>query len=143
MFRYQGSHLVNEKGKAMDVQGGSDTENRNILMWNKHNGKNQQWDIVYVKDMPSEPKKGELNPAFGFYVERPFYIQSKLPSGRFIDLVGRDLVVKTRNGRNTQEWYFDNRSKTIKSKSNNQSIDIRSGGRSNHLQVWTTNSGWW
>jgi hypothetical protein len=143
MFRYKDAHLVNEKGKAMDVQGGSDTENRNILMWNKHNGKNQQWDIVYVKDMPAEPKKGELNTAFGFYVERPFYIQSKLPSGRFIDLVGRDLVIKTRNGRSSQEWYFDNRSKTIKSKSNNQSIDIRGSGRQNHLQVWTTNSGWW
>jgi len=143
MFRYKDAHLVNEKGKAMDVQGGSDTENRNILMLNKHNGKNQQWDIVYVKDMPAEPKKGELSTAFGFYVERPFYIQSKLPSGRYLDLVGRDLVIKTRNGRNTQEWYFDNRSKTIKSKSNNQSIDIRGAGRQNHLQVWTTNSGWW
>jgi hypothetical protein len=74
MFRYQDSHLVNEKGKAMDVQGGSDTENRNILMWNKHNGKNQQWDIVYVKDMPAEPKKGELNVGYGLVVERDFFI---------------------------------------------------------------------
>jgi hypothetical protein len=41
MFKYLNGNIVNEKGKAMDVQGGHDSENRNILMWNKHNGLNQ------------------------------------------------------------------------------------------------------
>jgi hypothetical protein len=43
-------------------------------MWNKHNGLNQQWDIIYVEDMKAEPKTGELNKDFGLYVNRPFHI---------------------------------------------------------------------
>jgi len=42
----------------MDVSGGVDTENRNVIMWNKHNGLNQQWDIMYVDEMKPMPKKG-------------------------------------------------------------------------------------
>ena len=60
----------------MDVSGNRDAENQNIHMWNKHNGLNQQWDIVYVDEMPAEYKKGELNKEFGLYVERPFYVVS-------------------------------------------------------------------
>jgi membrane carboxypeptidase/penicillin-binding protein PbpC len=62
---------------------------------------------------------------------------------RYLDILGRDFVIKTPNGRNTQKWYFDQRSLTIKSKSNNQSWDIKNSGRTNNMQVWTTNSGWW
>jgi hypothetical protein len=36
----------------------------------------QQWDIIYVDAWKGEPKKGELNEDFGFYVERPFHIVS-------------------------------------------------------------------
>jgi hypothetical protein len=60
----------------MDVSGGVDAENRNIIMWNKHNGLNQQWDIINVKDMKPELKKGELNKRYGLYVERPFFIST-------------------------------------------------------------------
>jgi len=91
----------------MDVSGAKDVENQNIHMWNKHNGNNQKWDIVYVDEMAKEPTKGEMNTDFGFKVETPFHIVSKLKSGRYIDLVGRNMVIKTSNGRNTQEWYFD------------------------------------
>jgi hypothetical protein len=106
MFRYQGAQIVNEKGKAMDVQGGHDSENRNILMWNKHKGLNQQWDIIYVKDMPAEPKKGEMNTDFNFKVDTTFHIVSKMASGRYLDILGNNIVIKTSNGRNTQNWYF-------------------------------------
>ena len=54
-------------------------------MWKKHNGLNQKWDIVYVKDMKPEPKKGEMNEDFGFKVEIPFHIVTKMASGRYID----------------------------------------------------------
>jgi len=66
-----------------------------------------------------------------------------MPSGRYLDLVGRDFAIKTRNGRNTQVWYFHQQSLTIKSKSNNQSWDIKSSGATKYIQVWSTNSGWW
>jgi hypothetical protein len=40
MFKYEDAHIVNERGKCMDVSGGVDSENRNIIMWKKHNGLN-------------------------------------------------------------------------------------------------------
>ena len=101
------SHIVNERGKCFDVHGGVDDENRNIIAWNKHSGLNQQWNIVYADEYPEEPKKGEFNPDFGLYVERPFYIISELAEHRYLDLINnRNMVIKTRNGRKTQQWYF-------------------------------------
>lgn len=58
----------------MDVSGGVDTENRNVIMWNKHNGLNQQWDIIYVDEMKPEPKKGEMNDDWNLKVDWPFHI---------------------------------------------------------------------
>jgi hypothetical protein len=52
------------------------------------------------------------------------------------------MVIKTPNGRRTQIWYFDQRSLTIKTRLNNQSWDIKSAGRTNDMQIWSTNSGW-
>lgn len=127
----------------MDVSGAKDAENQNIHMWKKHNGDNQKWDILYVKDMKAEPKKCEMNTDFGFKVDCPFHVVSKLPSGRYLDIIGRNIVIKTPNGRKTQEWYFDQKSKTVKTKSNNQSFDIQGSGKNKNLQVWSTNSNWW
>jgi hypothetical protein len=36
MFRLDGAFIVNEKGKVLDISGGVDAENRNILAWGKH-----------------------------------------------------------------------------------------------------------
>jgi len=67
-----------------------------------------------------------------------------MTSHRYIELIdGRNLVIKTRNGNKSQVFYFDQTSKTVKNKSNNQSFDITKSGKSNNIQVWTTNSGWW
>ena len=52
------------------------------------------------------------------------------------------MVIKTRNGRKTQTWYFDQKSLTIKTRNNNQSWDIKNAGKTNNMQVWSTNSGW-
>jgi NADPH-dependent glutamate synthase beta subunit-like oxidoreductase len=40
LFRYQGSNIVNERGKVMDISGNKDALNQNIHMWKKHNGLN-------------------------------------------------------------------------------------------------------
>jgi hypothetical protein len=127
----------------MDVSGGRDVENQNIIVWGKHGKINQQWDLVYADEWKGEPGKGELNEQFGLYVERPFHIISQMKSNRYLDLVGRNFVIKTRNSLKTQIWYFDQKSLTIKSKNNNQSWDIRSSGRTSDMQVWSTNSQWW
>jgi hypothetical protein len=51
--------------------------------------------------MPREPRKGELNKQFNFIVERDFYLQTLMKSGRYLDRLGNNVVLKTPNGRNT------------------------------------------
>jgi hypothetical protein len=60
----------------MDVHGGRDQENRDIIVWNKHGKLNQQWDRIYIERFPKEPTKGQFNSQFGMYVERDFYVVS-------------------------------------------------------------------
>jgi hypothetical protein len=143
MFRMRGAFLTNERGKVMDVQSNRDVENQNVIMWKRHGGRNQQWDVIYADQWKRDPRKGELNKEYGLYVERSFYIISRMGRGRYLDLIGRDFVIKTSNGRNTQQWYFHQQSLTIRSKSNNQSWDIKNAGKTRWMQVYKTNSGWW
>ena len=145
MWRQDGRYIVNEKGKVLEVQNqnvNTDMENRNIMVNNRGNDIRQQWSVVYV-DEYSEPKKGEMNEDFGLYVERDFYVVSSLPDNRYLDLINnRNMVIKTPNGRKTQVWYFHQQSLTIRTRYNNQSWDIKSAGRTNDMQIWSTNSGW-
>ena len=61
MFKMDDAFLVNIKdGRAMDVSGNIDAENRNMIIHKKHGGLNQQWDVVYADEWTGEPKKGEL-----------------------------------------------------------------------------------
>jgi hypothetical protein len=145
MFRYQGAMFINEKGKVMDINGNVDAENRNIEIYTKHGRINQQWDLIYVDEYPEEPKKGELNKEFGFYVERDFFVVSMLPENRYLEVINNiNMVIKTSNGNKGQKWYFDQKSKTVKSRfSTGKSFDIKSSGRTNAFQIYTTNSGWW
>lgn len=112
----RGAFLTNEHGKVMDVSGGVDTENRNVIVYNKHGGLNQQWDVYYVdQKIPGEPGKGELNEEWGLYVQRPFQIVSELGSHRYLDMLNtRQLAIKTRvDNRNSQQFVFDQNTLTI------------------------------
>jgi len=144
MFRLDGNYIVNEKGKVLDVHGGVDAENRNVITWTRHKGINQHWDVIYADEYPDEPGKGELNERFGLYVERPFYIVSALPAHRYLDHIGNaNLVIKVPNGRNSQVWYFHQQSLTIRTKVNNQSWNIDSNGGAKTIRIYSTNSNWW
>jgi len=144
MFRMKGAFLTVERENLVaDIHQGLDTENRNIIMHAKHGGLNQQWDIVYVEDWKPEPKKGEMNEQFGFKVDTDFYLESQLPSHRYLDVIGRNLVIKTRNGRRTQLFYFHQPTLTVRSRNNNQSFDIQGSGKQKNMQIWSTNSNWW
>jgi len=145
MFRNKNDGFItNEKGKVIAVDGSLDNENRNIIMENKQNGRTgQKWRVVYVDEYEKEPTKGQMNKKFGLIVERDFYVVSALPDQRYLDLINnRNFVIKTRNGRKTQVWYFHQQSLTIRTRYNNQSWDIKSAGRTNDMQIWSTNSGW-
>jgi len=131
----------------LNIDGNIDAENRNINIHNKHGKINQQWDLVYVDQYPDEPTKGQLNKNFGFFVDRDFHIVSELRSHRYLEVFngnnGQQPSIKTANGNKGQLWWFDQVSKTVKSRISNRSFDIRSSGKSNLLQLYNTNSGWW
>jgi len=140
----EGAFLTNIKNqKVLDVHGNHDAENRNLIWFKKNGGLNQQFDIVYVDEWKGEPQKGEFSPDFGLFVERPFYIVSKMASGRYLDMINnKNFVIKVRNGRNTQEWWFDQKSYTIKTKYNSQSWNIQSSGGGQKMEIQSTNSQW-
>jgi hypothetical protein len=144
MWRRKGLQITNERGKVFDVEGGIDDENRNIIAWNRHGKVNQQFDVVYADQWKGEPTKGQLNKDFGLYVDRTFYVISQMGGRRYLDLINnRNMVIKTRNSRKTQLWWFDQKSRTIKTRLNNQSWDIQSNGKSMEFRVYSTNSNWW
>jgi len=59
MFRYkENAFVTNEKGKVVDVSGGVDAENRNVITYTKHGKLNQQWDVIYADEYKGEPTKG-------------------------------------------------------------------------------------
>jgi len=146
MWRYEGVYITNEKGKVLDTSGNLDQENRNIEVRAKNTALrafSQQWDIMYVDEWKGEPQKGELNEKYGLYVERDFHVVSQLPENRYLDLINnRNMVIKVPNGRPTQKWYFHQQTLTIRTRYNNQSWDIKSSGKTNNMQIWSTNSQW-
>jgi hypothetical protein len=143
MFRMKGAYLTNEKGKVAWVQGDKDHESQMVYIANRKNHVSQQFDIVYADQWKRDPKKGELNKRFGLYVERPFFIVSRMRSGRYLDALNRSFVIKTRNGRPSQEWWFHQQTLTIKSKQYNQSWNILGNGGQQNINVSGTNGNWW
>ena len=134
-----------QNAKVLEVQGNVDQEGRNVGVNTRNNNRHQRWTIIYVDKKAKEITKG-VNRRFGFYVNRPFYIVSRMWMKRVIEVVGgRNLVIKTRvKNRNTQKFVFDQVSKTIKSVAyRGRSLDISNSGRSANLQIWNTNSRWW
>jgi hypothetical protein len=103
MWRLKDTHFItNEKGKVIAVDGGLDSENRNISVEQRNGKVHQRWRVVYVEDYEKEPTKGQLNKKFGLYVERDFYVVSELKDNRYLDLINnRNMVIKIPNGRRT------------------------------------------
>lgn len=88
--------------------------------------------------MPPPPKKGELNTDFGFFVERPFHIISQMPDRRYLDVIdNKRMVIKQPNSYKSQEWYFDQKTLTVKNvQYKDLSFNIKNSGRSSGMQVW-------
>jgi hypothetical protein len=134
----------NQQITVMEIRNNQDYENNYLLAKRKNSKIYQQWDLIYVDEYPKEPVKGELNKEFGFYVERDFYIVSQMKSNRYLEVIdNKQVVIKTPNGNKGQTWYFDQKSKTVKTRLNNRSFDIQSSGKGRNFQVWSTNSRWW
>lgn len=148
LFKVKGNAIISEKGKAMDVSGGRDINNRNVQVWKQNKTPAQQWEILYVDEIKPEPKKGELSVEYGLYVERDFYLMSGLPSRRYLDVLSRNVVIKTPNGFDSQRWYFDWKTRSIRNvKLNKYVLSIEMSGRkrqrSTRLMMSYARSQWW
>jgi hypothetical protein len=71
-----------------------------VQVHGNNGGKNQQWNVVYLDEMKADPKKG-LNKDFGFHINRPFYMVSKLPMNRVAECHGANNVWLRRWRKNT------------------------------------------
>jgi hypothetical protein len=131
-----GENIVNSRGKIIDVAGGVDNENQNIIVSTRNNKMSQRWTIVYVDEDKPAPKKGTYMQDLGFYALRPFYIESLAGGGRFVSLMGTNVVINPQTGEVNQKFFFDPTTMTIKTSSmSNKSLNIASNGGSTNLEV--------
>jgi len=134
-------------GKVLDVSSGKDVEGQAVWVWKKHGGKNQRWNVVYL-DKSTKIKTEGINEDFGFHVNRPFYIVSRLPMQRVAEAKGNNNIALSRwvNGRKKQQqWWFDPVSKTIRNNHwKNYCMEIPGSGNQNELRITgTISSRWW
>jgi hypothetical protein len=102
--------------KALDVHANRDEEGRKVIVWRRHNGANQRWRVVYTDKAAKEATSG-YSKEWGMYINRPFYLRSRMPMRRVAESVSTDVRLKRyHSGRTRQQtWRFDVTSKTIKS----------------------------
>jgi hypothetical protein len=93
-----------------------DLEGQKTVVWNRHNGANQRWKVLYLDKKSKMETKG-LNEEFGFHINRPFYFVSQLPFNRVAETPSATNVVlkRWRNNWIRQQFYFDEKTKTIRS----------------------------
>ena len=102
--------------KVLDVSGGKDEEGQAVIVYGNHGKVNQQWNVIYLDKAEKEATKG-LDTDFGFHINRPFYIVSRLPMARVVECHGANNIWlrRWRNNVAAQQFFFDGVSKTIKS----------------------------
>jgi hypothetical protein len=127
----------------LDVTSSKDEEAAAVGVANRTNNANQRWKVVYV-DKSTTQTKG-LDKDFGWEINRPFYIVSRLPTNRVLEYQGGNVlrIRMWQMNKRSQQWVYDS-SRTIKSVANKgHSISIQSSGRSNNLRTEGPNSRWW
>jgi hypothetical protein len=73
----------------------------------------------------------------------PFSIYTRMSCGRTIDIVGNHLVVKRKNGNKTQNWIFNDDTRTVTSlEFPEQSFGIHADGKNRSLDLYKTTSAW-
>lgn len=135
MFDFKDGNVVNEKGKLLDVRGGQDKNNQDVIVWSRHNGLNQQWDVVYT-DQPEPP--------VGFEANKPFVLINQMAGKRLLTLSKDNFVIQSRNNSPEQLFRFDPATKTIKMFSNqHHSLAMSHSGKSRNLVAHKTDGAWY
>jgi hypothetical protein len=109
----------------MDVSGNRDREGQNVVMVKRHKARNQQWDILYIDELKPQLKNGDMWTEFGMYIGREFSLVTSLSSGRYLDVVGNNVVIKARNQSKSQKWTFDLASRTVINVSTKKSLNFQ------------------
>jgi hypothetical protein len=87
-----------------------------------------------------------MHDEFGFRINSPFFIRSRMMFHRVVDHHANNWMYLRRwvKNRNSQHFYFDGVSKTLKTKYRTaQSMQIHSNGNHKLVGSTTTNSRWW
>ena len=128
--------------RVLEVQGSTDAEGHPTGLHVRHNGANQRWNVVYLDQSTREATEG-LDPDFGFYRNRPFYIISRLCMRRFVEVVDGNLVISSRKDEQSQQFQFDSETKTLVSVAfPEKSIEIMNEGTASNARIWETNARW-
>jgi len=78
--------------KVLDVSGGKDEEGRNVQSWKKNGSDAQKWSIIYADEATKIRTKG-MNKEYGFEINRPFYLRSKMAMGRVVECWGASNII--------------------------------------------------
>jgi hypothetical protein len=107
--------FVNVKGKVITVQGG-DREGNGLIMGKRTYSWSQRFTVTYT-DKEEKIATSGVSGNFGFHIGKPFYIITRMGSGRAVEIRnGKNLVLRWRKYKSvSQQFYFDNGTKTIKS----------------------------
>jgi hypothetical protein len=143
---WNGSQFTNFwNKKVIEVKDSKDKEMQAVQMWNNNGGTNQKWNIIYLDEAKKVATEG-FNEEFGFHINRKFYIRSRLPMQRVMEMHGNRYVYLRRwiNGRTGQLWRFDEKSKTVLNMwHTNYALEIQSNGNGRHIYTTPHNSRWW
>jgi hypothetical protein len=74
----------------LDVTSSKDEEGASVGIQKRTNGANQRWQVIYT-DKSTTQTKG-LDKDFGFHINRPFYIVSRLPTNRVVEYQGGNVL---------------------------------------------------
>jgi hypothetical protein len=72
--------------KVLDVSASKDEEGQAVIVSKKNEktkegAANQKWKVIYLDKAEAIRSKG-FNKDFGFHINRPFYIRSRMPMKR-------------------------------------------------------------
>lgn len=141
--------IQRRSNQVVQVQGGSDTQNRNVDLGQDEGKAHQKWTILYTDKVKTRTKG--RNEIFGFDIGRKFVIQSRFFMQRVVEAPrgARHQNLKltqlaANGGREWQHWEFDEVSKTLYQPGNwKDCMTITGNGGSRDVRMSPRTSRWW
>jgi len=156
IFKYDEKEMTFElveagDDRALDVDGAQDTEAQRTVAVKKTGQKSQKWKIVYLEkwdnaSLEKQYKTKGTNKAFGFDINRDFYIVSKMHFHRVLQVHGNNVKINgihQGHSDRKQHFFFDQRSKGIVSRADeNKALSIANNGNSRNVIITNKMNRW-